>query len=86
MTGTGITPESLTWACKRIEDFYSIHKNKSHRDLTDAVTVLREGYGLDDSLTERYVDWIHGFIGEQYDEPMLLGLLVGVMASEHKNW
>lgn len=54
--------------------------------MAEAVTTLREGYGIDDELANQYVDWIHKFVGEQHDEPMLLGLLMGIMASEYDRW
>ena len=81
-----ITQDSIAWACRVLEDFYTIHKDKGTRDMAEAVTVLREGYGIDDELANLYVEWIHKFVGEQHDEPMLLGLLVGVMASEFDRW
>lgn len=81
-----LTKEGLAWACKRLEEFYAIHKSREHKDLTEAVTTLREGFGLTDEVAEQYVEWVHDFIGEQYDQSMILGLLVGVMAVDNQRW
>ena len=81
-----LTQADLAWACSRLEDFYAIHKDTSFREMIEAVTTLREGYGIDDEVADQYIKWVHKFAGEQYDEPMLLGLLVGIMAADHNNW
>jgi len=81
-----LTQDAIAWAGRMLEDFYTIHKNENARDMAEAVTTLREGYGIDDEIADLYIRWIHKFVGEEYDEPMLLGLLVGVMASEYEKW
>lgn len=83
---TGVTSESLNWACKRLEEFYAVHSGGSASEMTAAVGTLREAFGLDDELADQFCEWVQRFVGEEHDMPMLLGLLVGLMASDKERW
>lgn len=81
-----LTKESFAWACTRMEEFYAVQRNGDQNSLTEAVTTLRESYGLTDDLLERLDKWTDDFCGERYTEPVVLGFLLGLMASEYEKW
>lgn len=86
MTDRLLTKKSLLEACNRLEDFYVVQKSGGETGLTDAVTVLRESYGLDDDLTNAFADWVTEFCGDGYSGTVTLGLLIGLMAVDLDKW
>lgn len=81
-----LTPESLAWACKRLEEFNAVHQDGTLTDIVEAVSVLREGVGLDNAMLEDFASWTTDFVGDGYGQFALLGLLIGVLAVDHQQW
>lgn len=81
-----VSGESIQWACKRMEEFYAIHKNGGFVHLTEAVDTLLESVGLTGYVAEDFCTWVDEFVGDGYDIPVSLGLLIGLLAADHEKW
>ena len=87
IVSNSVSPESIRWACKRLEEFYAIHKDDGFTNLTEAMSVLTESVGLtSDEIGTWFCEWVNGFLGDGYDIPVTLGLLVGLMAADREKW
>jgi hypothetical protein len=82
-----LTEKGLTWACTRLEDFYRVQSNGDLQSLINAVTTLREAYGFTDELLAQFATWIEQFSDGRYAaEEVVLGFLLGIMATDYEQW
>lgn len=81
-----MTEEALRFALARIEDFYNVQKEKPFSEKLEAVSVLREGLGLTDDLTNELSKWSAEFNGPGFDGALTMGVLIGLFVAQHEAW
>lgn len=86
MIETPVSVESLTWACRRVEDFYTVHKDGELPDVVEAVTVLRNSLGVNDELMDGFEAWAHEWLdGAMSMGEMTLGFMIGLIALDREH-
>jgi hypothetical protein len=67
----------------RIDDFGAVHA-KDHKDKRiDALDIMVESLGIDDSAKMDLIEWIHKKDGHGQEGGFILGVLIGIIA--HQN-
>lgn len=85
MIDTPLSPDGLTYALRRIEDFYAVQRQGEVVEKAVALGILKESLGVDSAMTVQFKEWIVEFIeDEEYVAPMLLGLMIGLIAHDYE--
>lgn len=81
-----ISKEALRFAFGKLEDFYTVQKDKPFKDKMEAVEILRESLGIDNEMTVELSEWSGDFNGPGLDGPVMMGLLIGLLATDYESW
>lgn len=85
MIASPVSKESLAWALRRVEDFYTVHADKEVPDKAEAVTVLRTSLGVTDELMSWFDEWVQEWLGEEVSlGDATLGFMIGLIALDRE--
>lgn len=89
MIETPLTIPALSWACRRIENFYLVHQGSEWAEKIEALMILRDSLGIDDELMNQFVMWSEEFLdvdeAKEYAAAMMIGLMIGLIAADYQS-
>jgi len=78
-----IHKSNLLFAMDRIDDFGAVHAKEDLENKLDALEIMLESIGLDDSSVPSMMNWIQRKHGHGQEGGFILGVIIGIMAYEH---
>jgi len=73
----------LRFAMDRIDDFGAVHAGDDIEGKVDALLVVLEAIGLDETAVYAMMEWIRSKDGHGQEGAFILGVIVGIMAYEN---
>ena len=67
----------------RLDDFKAIHAGEVKDDQINALDIMVESIGLGDSAKMDLMHWIQDRDGHGQEGGFLLGVIIGILATEH---
>jgi hypothetical protein len=78
-----IHKSNLLFAMDRIDDFGAVHAKEDLENKLDALEIMLESIGLDDSSVPSMINWIQRKHGHGQEGGFILGVIIGIMAHQH---